>query len=298
MEKKYSIAGHIVENPGKGLPEEVFEAVSSLTPMVNVDLLFKDEQGRILLIWREDAVCGCGWHIPGGIIRFQETREERLCKTAEKELGTSVRYDPIPLAVNEIIVPQEVRGHFISFLYRCYLPKDYPAIAPVQEGEACRPGDMRWHQVCPGQWVKGQKEAYASLFEEPACTWPSVTTLFEQNYPRKETAVRIREGKCTFVFDIDGVVARLDESLQYDREGPLQKTIDIINRLYGYGNKIILLTARGYQTGIDWSEVTRKQLQDWKVCYHELKFGKPAADFYIDDKNMDLHFLYEIGKQL
>ena len=38
-----------ISNPSSGLPEEVFLFVSRLTPMVNVDLLIKDEKRRTLL---------------------------------------------------------------------------------------------------------------------------------------------------------------------------------------------------------------------------------------------------------
>ena len=67
--------------------------------------------------------------------------------------------------------------------------------------------------------------------------------------------------------------------------------IDIINKLYDRGNKIVLFTARGYKTGIDWQKITEKQMRDWGVKYHELKFGKPDATYYIDDKMLDLNAL-------
>ena len=35
----------------KGLPEELFLFISRLTPMVNVDLIIKDENERTLLSW-------------------------------------------------------------------------------------------------------------------------------------------------------------------------------------------------------------------------------------------------------
>lgn len=307
----------ISNEPQQGLPEAVFEMVTALTPMVNVDLLIRNDRGGILLMWREDEVCGCGWHIPGGIVRYRERLEDRIQKTAEKELGTLVAFDNEPVEVNEIITEQEIRGHFISFLYECRLPAGYPQIEDVRQGEACRPGEMRWHTECPEQWVRGQKEIYSSLFaadgkgtkegkvmdnpgeKDGAKTdWHSVVTLLEKNHSPGEIRDRIREGKCTFVFDIDGVVAQLDESLQYDRELPAVRTIDIINRMYHMGNEIILFTARGYKTGLDWREVTERQMRDWGVCYHELKFGKPAASFYVDDKNMDLEFLYAVAEGL
>ena len=70
--------------------------------------------------------------------------------------------------------------------------------------------------------------------------------------------------------------------------------IQIINRLYDAGNDIVLFTARGYKTGINWEEITRRQLAAWGLRYHELKFGKPDADYYIDDKMLDIKELLEL----
>lgn len=106
-----------------------------------------------------------------------------------------------------------------------------------------------------------------------------------------ESAFRWRNGLPsgkTFVFDIDGVIASITPSNDYKQAGPLRKNIQRINRLFDAGNRIILLTARGYVTKIDWAETTRRQLVEWGVRYHELHFGKPAADFYIDDKMLGL----------
>ena len=41
-------------------------------------------------------------------------------------------------------------------------------------------------------------------------------------------------------------------------------------------------------TGIDWEDTTKKQLDEWQVKYHELRFGKPHADVFIDDRAKDL----------
>ena len=69
--------------------------------------------------------------------------------------------------------------------------------------------------------------------------------------------------------------------------------IDIINKLYDMGNHIVLFTARGYVTGIDWSSVTKEQLSKWGLKYHELHFGKPNADYYVDDRMLPVDFLYK-----
>jgi CMP-N,N'-diacetyllegionaminic acid synthase len=59
------------------------------------------------------------------------------------------------------------------------------------------------------------------------------------------------------------------------------------NKLYDKGNLIVYWTARGSATGVDWSEVTKKQFAEWGVKHHGLKFGKPSYDLFIDDKNVN-----------
>ncbi|OSM02254.1 putative NAD-dependent epimerase/dehydratase [Magnetofaba australis IT-1] len=86
------------------------------------------------------------------------------------------------------------------------------------------------------------------------------------------------------VVDIDGVIASLVPDLDYAKAEPLTDTIDAINALYDAGTEIVLFTARGSASGIDWRPVTEAQMQRWGVKHHELRLGKPHADYYIDDK--------------
>ena len=117
-----SFIDHQVPNPSEGLPDELFLYISRTTPLINVDLLIKDENGRTLLSWRNERYTGKGWHVPGGIVRFKENLETRIRKVAETEIGTDVSFDPIPITLNQIINPdQDIRGHFISLLYKCFL---------------------------------------------------------------------------------------------------------------------------------------------------------------------------------
>jgi len=119
----------------------------------------------------------------------------------------------------------------------------------------------------------------------------------EADFSRVADLMKITSGGQQFVFDIDGVIAMKREDLDYGQAGPNEKMIKIVNQLYDWGNKIVLFTARGYVTGIDWREVTEKQMADWGVKYHELHMGKPNADYYVDDKMLSLEFLYkEFGK--
>ena len=73
----------------------------------------------------------------------------------------------------------------------------------------------------------------------------------------------------------------------YTTSTPIKENIAKANKLYDEGHLIVYWTARGTATGVDWSEVTKKQLAEWGVKHHGLKFGKPSYDLFIDDKNMN-----------
>lgn len=103
-----------------------------------------------------------------------------------------------------------------------------------------------------------------------------------------------------FCIDIDGVLGRYadikDMNQSYINNKPNQDIIAVCNHLYDSGNSIIVYTARGSGSGIDWSKETEKQLKDWGLKYHELHFGKPPATYYIDDKMLDLNLFKLLGK--
>lgn len=102
---------------------------------------------------------------------------------------------------------------------------------------------------------------------------------------------RLAAGGKRLVFDIDGVIAKLEPNNNYALSEPDTEMIATVNRLYDAGNYIVLNTARGYVTGRDWSQTTTEQLERWGLKYHELHFGKPNADYYIDDKMLDMNFI-------
>lgn len=159
------------------------------------------------------------------------------------------------------------------------LPKIY-----LQNGntDVLRPENVTKYHSMTGHRIKGyvMKEAF------------DVDT--EEDFARAAQYLRIREGGRIFVFDIDGVIAQTRKDLSYGETKPVEEMVRIVNRLYDLGNRIVLFTARGYVTGIDWYETTKKQMEEWGVKYHELRMGKPNADYYVDDKMLSLSFLYDV----
>ena len=145
-----------------GLPEELFLFVSRISPLVNVDLLIQDDSGRTLLTWRSDRFYGPGWHVPGGIVRFQETTAHRIHAVAQRELGAAVESDAAPVLVHEHITPaRRDRGHFISLLYRCRLASSLDQRRQFDPKRPL-PDQWLWHASCPENLIHEQV-AYAAF---------------------------------------------------------------------------------------------------------------------------------------
>ena len=104
---------------------------------------------------------------------------------------------------------------------------------------------------------------------------------------RHSTDVFVNENISNKVFciDIDGTICT--EDCKYEEAKPITKVIDKINKLYEK-NVIKLFTARGAESGFDWKPLTEKQLNEWGVKYHNLIMGKPYADYYVDNKAIDV----------
>ena len=90
-----------------------------------------------------------------------------------------------------------------------------------------------------------------------------------------------------YMIDIDQTICltpKLNDVHRYDMSIPFYHRIEEINKLYDQGHTIIYWTARGSGSGIDWTELTNKQLNDWGCKFHEVRLRKPSYDVWIDDK--------------
>ena len=94
-----------------------------------------------------------------------------------------------------------------------------------------------------------------------------------------------------YYVDIDETICYYKEESQdqfgarnYDKAIPIKENIEKINKLYDEGHTVVYWTARGTMTGLDWYEVTGRQLKEWGAKHHDYKVGKPAYDVFICDK--------------
>lgn len=97
--------------------------------------------------------------------------------------------------------------------------------------------------------------------------------------------------------DIDDVICKQPDGtkdLNYHDRVPIKENIEKFNELYSKGHSIVYWTARGTETGIDWSVVTTKQLIKWNCRFDKLVLGKPAFDVFIDDKAFNVDRINEL----
>ena len=143
-----------VATPQHGLPDPIFLLISRLTPLLSVDLLIRDGLGRTLLTWRHDDSYGPGWHVPGGILRYQESAAKRIREVARLELGSQVEFEPLPRLIHESIRHNiRDRAHIVSMLYECRLLTE-PDASLRFDRAAPRPGHWQWHDNCPENLIQ------------------------------------------------------------------------------------------------------------------------------------------------
>jgi colanic acid biosynthesis protein WcaH len=73
------------------LPPEVFSVVVRSTPLVSIDLLVRDAEGRLLVGRRRNQPARGCWFVPGGRIGKDERLADAFARITGDELGVSLR---------------------------------------------------------------------------------------------------------------------------------------------------------------------------------------------------------------
>ena len=95
-----------------------------------------------------------------------------------------------------------------------------------------------------------------------------------------------------YIIDIDGTICTSTNG-DYQSAEPFLERIAHFNKLFDEGNEVHYWTARGSNTGIDWTTLTKQQLANWQVKNTSIKLGKPAYDVWIDDKAINAETYFE-----
>jgi capsule biosynthesis phosphatase len=144
--------------------------------------------------------------------------------------------------------------------------------------------------ISEGQTFKNQTILRSSFI---CLGTPLQLKFFYNNYPYKNcfsNEVVIKNKR--ICFDLDNTLVTFPTIVNdYRSVKPIQKNIDFLKYLKKFGNTIIIYTARRMKThngnigkiNADIGKITFETLDDFNIPYDELYFGKPYADFYIDD---------------
>mgnify|MGYP006277668553 CR=1 FL=1 len=157
-------------NQREGLPQHLFEYVSSITPLLNVDVLVCDTDFNFLLTWRHDSTYGPAWHVPGGIVRFKESILSRIHHVCSKEIGIDSLSNIRPLEINQIMNPtRDYRGHFVSILFLATVPNLHMDIShPTSQGSSN--GERACFAESPINILPQHRRYLASLNNLPSCS--------------------------------------------------------------------------------------------------------------------------------
>ena len=105
--------------------------------------------------------------------------------------------------------------------------------------------------------------------------------------------------KMRFCFDLDNTLVTYPTVVKdYRTVKPIESVISYLKYLKSQGHTIIIYTARRMLTHkgnvgkviADIGKCTIDTLEKYNIPYDELCFGKPIADFYIDDKSINPKF--------
>lgn len=122
---------------------------------------------------------------------------------------------------------------------------------------------------------------------------PLQLKIFYNNFPKKSSLnnniLIVSKRIC---FDLDNTLVTFPIiTNDYSSVKPIEKNINFLKYLKKIGNTIIIYTARRMKThngnigkiNADIAKITFETLEKFDIPFDEIYFGKPQADFYIDD---------------
>jgi colanic acid biosynthesis protein WcaH len=128
------------------LDEQTFLRIVDATPLVSVDLVVRDSEGRVLLGQRTNRPAQGFWFVPGGRIRKNERIDNALTRIAQAELGANADEAEF-MGVYEHLYPDNFSGqagistHYIVLAYTCEFP---PQTQPQPDAQHSQ---FKWWKV-------------------------------------------------------------------------------------------------------------------------------------------------------
>ena len=118
-----------------------YRTVVTLTPIISIDMLARNQAGEYLLGYRTNAPARNTWFVPGGSIRKSETLDDAFLRISENELGMSLsRNDASFLGVFEHHYADSCCGdsigtHYVVLAHQLELDIGLDSLPRAQHGK-------------------------------------------------------------------------------------------------------------------------------------------------------------------
>jgi len=130
------------------LDESTFRTVVNATPLVSIDLIVEDDQGRVLLGRRVNRPASCFWFVPGGRIQKNERLDAAFVRLTQTELGVEFQREQAQFqGVYEHLYDDSVFGeghlegnpstHYVVLAYRLKANAQALALPAEQHSHYC-----------------------------------------------------------------------------------------------------------------------------------------------------------------
>ena len=130
------------------IDDEKFLEIIDSTPLVSIDLILEDNEGRVLLGKRVNRPAQGSWFVPGGIIHKSERFADAIQRVSLTELGSTILIDDTQfLGVFEHIYSDNcfckegVSTHYVVLAYKVNTKKDLEIIPDSQHS------DIKWWSI-------------------------------------------------------------------------------------------------------------------------------------------------------
>ena len=110
------------------LKNEEFLEVIKNTPLVSIDIVFRDENNRILLGWRKNEPAKGMWFVPGGRIKKNERIESAFKRITRAETGNEYTVHEARLIGTfthlyntNVFLAENISTHYVVLAYEIYI---------------------------------------------------------------------------------------------------------------------------------------------------------------------------------
>lgn len=124
------------------LEDEQFKQVINVTPLISIDLVLRDDTGRILLGLRRNRPASGFWFVPGGRIFKNERVEDAFFRITQAELGVSYSVDNSQFLgvyqhlYDDCVFGADVDTHYVVLAFEIKLDRDLIDQLPKNQHQA------------------------------------------------------------------------------------------------------------------------------------------------------------------